>query len=96
MAELIPAGTTTSAWFDFTVGATPRGLFLKGATANASIPSNVSFQIAHKVGASNYAVIGQLSANNIVQLGCVSTPGDYGVRRMATTGVAAGMDITGS
>lgn len=96
MAELIPPGITASAWVDVTVVAgSPKALFLKGAAANATVPSGINFEIAHKVGNDDYAVFGVLNSSNIAQQGGLSYPGTYGVRRLLATGAGAGMDVEG-
>lgn len=95
MAELIAAGTTTTAWTDFTVTAgAAKALFIKPASGDGPAPSGVNFEIAHKTSGGNYAVIDVLNAGNIVNKGNVAAAGTYGVRRLASV-ISAGMDLEG-
>ena len=89
MANLIPIGTTTSAWFDVAVTATtPQQAWIFDAAVDAATDSGPTYQVAYKTSGGNYNVIGQ----NMAQAGYFNQPGVYGVRRLAN-GYTSGLDL---
>ena len=89
--ELIPVGTTTSAWFDFSVtNGAPVALYIKTG-ADGLVPSGVDFELAHKGPNGFRATLVRLNAGNILQFGNVQGVGDYSVRRLASS-VSAGLN----
>lgn len=96
MAVLIAPGTTETAFSagEFTVASgSEKILFITNDTDNAPAPGGVEFEIAYKVGASDYQVIMTLTAANIKQ-NARWPAGTYGTRRLAST-VAAGINVEG-
>jgi hypothetical protein len=95
MAELIAVGTTASAYFDVTVasGAT-KALFIKTGTANQTPNAGVKYEIAYKVGTSDYEPFDQLTPANIKDKGLIVAPGTFGLRRL-DTGDSSGMNVEG-
>ena len=95
MAELIAVGTTQTAYSDVTVAAgASKALFIKTGTANLTAGPGVKYEIAYKVGTSDYEPFDQLTPLNIQQKGNIIAPGTYGIRRMAT-GDSSGLNVEG-
>lgn len=96
MANLVPVGSTTTAFSagEFTVApGAEKVLFIINDTDNAPAPMGAEFEIAYKVGASDYQVFDTLTAANIAQKARYPA-GTYACRR-SNTGVAAGMNVEG-
>ena len=93
MANLIPIGTTTSAWFDVAV-TTPKALFIIDAGAGIPLATGPVYQLAHKTSGGAYNVIAELTASSFLELGGLAFPGTYGVRRLAN-GFSSGLDVEG-
>lgn len=95
MAELIAIGNTQADSADFTVAAgAPKTLYIKSTAAGPC--HDVVFLLQHKQSdGSTYQTLAQLDSSNIRDLGNVVGSGTFRVRRMASVGNSAGMDIEG-
>jgi hypothetical protein len=95
MTELIAAGADQTAWADVTVAAgASKALFIKSGTANQTAPANAVYEIAYKVGSSDYEVFDRITPSNIACKGVITAPGTFGLRRIAT-GATSGMNTEG-
>lgn len=95
MAELIPVDNTASTYFDVTVAAgATKALFIKSGTANLTAPKGAKYEIAYKVGTSDYEPFDLLTPQNIAQKGLIVAPGTFGLRRLST-GDSSGMNVEG-
>lgn len=95
MAELLAIGNTQLDSADFTVAAgAPKTLYIKSAAAGPC--HDVVFLLQHKQSdGTTYQTVAELDSSNIAALGNVVGIGIFRVRRRASVGNSAGMDIEG-
>lgn len=90
MPNIIPQGTGVSAWVDVVVAqGMSKTLFITSGTANTTA-KDTEYEVAFKVGASDYAPFDTVDPGNIKQKGVIRAPGTWGVRRIrGTSGLSA-------